>query len=92
VEDTPALAKSVAEPKNTEASTTLKTKGRKTASKDIVTAAVVIQKQNMKESKKAEDNQAAQVQCVQHIWTRKPDEIELGEYDKFYESITKDKN
>eukprot|EP00090_Calanus_glacialis_P004505 TRINITY_DN1336_c0_g1_i1.p1 TRINITY_DN1336_c0_g1~~TRINITY_DN1336_c0_g1_i1.p1 ORF type:complete len:800 (-),score=286.11 TRINITY_DN1336_c0_g1_i1:236-2635(-) len=26
------------------------------------------------------------------IWTRKPDEIEQGEYDEFYKSITKDKN
>jgi len=26
------------------------------------------------------------------IWTRKPDEIEEGEYDEFYKSITKDKN
>jgi len=26
------------------------------------------------------------------IWTRKPEEIEEGEYDEFYKSITKDKN
>jgi len=26
------------------------------------------------------------------IWTRKPEEIEQGEYDEFYKSITKDKN
>merc|ERR1711972_1240934 len=26
------------------------------------------------------------------IWTRKPDNIEQGEYDEFYKSITKDKN
>jgi len=26
------------------------------------------------------------------IWTRKPEEIEDGEYDEFYKSITKDKN
>jgi len=26
------------------------------------------------------------------IWTRKPDEIEEGEYEEFYKSITKDKN
>jgi len=26
------------------------------------------------------------------IWTRKPDEIEEGEYDEFYKTITKDKN
>jgi len=26
------------------------------------------------------------------IWTRKPDEIEQGDYDEFYKSITKDKN
>ena len=26
------------------------------------------------------------------IWTRKPEEIEQGEYDEFYKSITKDKS
>merc|ERR1712088_673115 len=26
------------------------------------------------------------------IWTRKPDDIEQGEYDEFYKAITKDKN
>jgi hypothetical protein len=99
VEDTPATkapAPSVAELKKTEAGPTLKPGGRKAASKDIEHALAVIQEQNIKESKKAPvkvaENLAAQVQCVQPIWTRKPDEIKQREYDKFYESTTKAMN
>jgi hypothetical protein len=92
----PSDETAVTEAKKTEAGPTLKPGGRKAALKDIEHTLVVIQEQNMKESKKAPvnvaDNLAAQVQCVLPIWTRKPDEIEQREYDKFYNSATKDMN
>ena len=95
-EDAPANeapALSVATPKKTEVGQTLKQIGRKATTKDIEPAVMIIKKQNMKEPKKAPiqvpNNQAAQVQCVQPIWTRKPDVIELREYDEFFESTTK---
>jgi HSP90 family molecular chaperone len=70
----------------------LKQVGRKAATQEIQSAVIIIKKQNMKETKKAPiqapNNQAAQVQCIQPIWTRKPDKIELREHDEFYESTT----
>ena len=68
----------------------------KATTKDIEPVVMFNKEQNMKETKKPPEkvakNQSTQVQCVQTIWTRKLDEIELGEYDEFYESTTKAKN
>ncbi len=57
-------------------------------------AAVEEEKEDEKATKKVEKTtwDWVLVNQAKPIWTRKPDQIETGEYDEFYKSITKDQH